>query len=131
MCLLHCFLLARIDSLTQLESLYEQKEYRKVADIVKTTFSGGFRPTYGRTGRPAQIGMLLHSLWYTDQADCLVWAEECLHETLDYLLVPSPDRSRWEMVIRKCLAMLLEIIERETVSISTITGDFFSLLNFI
>lgn len=95
------------------------KDYKKVADVIKTTFSSGrhHHPTCGRMGRPAQIGMLLHALWFTDLTECFVWTEECLYESLDHFLVPSPDRNKWEMVIQKCLAMMLEIIKSETVSV--------------
>lgn len=111
--------------MTQLETLYEMKDYKTVADVIKTTFSNGRNhPTCGKMGRPAQIGMLLHALWYTDFTECFVWAEECLYESLDYFLVPSPDRNRWEMVIQKCVAMMLEIIKSETVSVGK---TFFSL----
>lgn len=68
-------------------------------------------------GRPAQIGMLLHALWFTDFTECFIWAEECLYESLDHFLVPSPDRNKWEMVIQKCVGMMLEIIKSETVSV--------------
>lgn len=94
------------------------KEYTKVAEVIKTTFSSSANhPSCGRMGRPAQIGMLLHALWYTDLTECFVWSEECLYESLDHFLVPAPDRNKWEMVIQKCLAMMLEIIKSETVSV--------------
>lgn len=107
-----------MNSLSQLEKLYEMKEYTKVATILKSTFGiYGNHPTSGRMGRPAQLGILLHSLWFTDIMDCFIWTEECLHESLQHFVKPSKDRDKWEMVIEKCLGIFLEIIKMETVSI--------------
>lgn len=78
-------------------------------------------------GRPAQLGMLLHSLWYTDITDCFVWTEECLFESLGHFVKPAKDGDKWEMVIEKCLGIFLEIIKMETVSI----GKCLSFLNFV
>lgn len=74
-------------------------------------------PTYGRMGRPAQLGMLLHSLWYTDTVDCFIWTEECINVSLKSFLKPQKDSDKWEMVLLKCLMFLNEIIKSETVTI--------------
>lgn len=111
----------RINSLSQLEQLYDAKEYTKVADILKTTFgSCTSHPSCGRMGRPAQIGMLLHSLWYTDLTECFVWCEECLFESLSHFLTPLHMADKWEMVIQKCFLIMVEIIKKETVSIGNV-----------
>lgn len=88
---------------------------------MKTTFgSCTSHPSCGRMGRPAQIGMLLHSLWYTDLTECFVWCEECLYESLSHFLTPSHMADKWEMVIQKCLLIMVEIIKKETVSIGIV-----------
>lgn len=68
-------------------------------------------------GRPAQLGMLLHALWYTDIIDCFIWTEECLNESLRNFLKTSKDYSKWEMVLVKCLLFLNDIIKSETITI--------------
>jgi hypothetical protein len=68
-------------------------------------------------GRPAQLAMLLHSLWYTDLTECFVWTEECLYEALSHFLKPTTDSDKWEKVVEKCLAFFQEIIKMETVGV--------------
>lgn len=67
--------------------------------------------------RQAQLAMLLHSLWFIDFADCFVWSEECLCEALgQYLTVKHVD-DKWIGVIEKCILIMQEIINKETVGI--------------
>lgn len=103
--------------MSQLEKLYDSQKYGEVASILKLTFKMSNPPTHGRMGRPAQLGMLLHSLWYTDIIDCFIWTEECLNECLKKFLKPQKDSEKWEMVLVKCLMFLNDIIKSETVSI--------------
>ncbi|XP_022907944.2 calcineurin-binding protein cabin-1-like isoform X2 [Onthophagus taurus] len=109
--------LEMIDSLTQLEKLFDSQKYAEVAEILKLTFNISNPPTYGRMGRPAQLGMLLHSLWYTDLENCFVWSEECLHESLKYFIKPTSDGDKWEMILNKCILIMIEIIKKETISV--------------
>lgn len=110
----------RIDSLSRLEELFDNQRYTEVAEIIKNTFNSINHPTYGKIGRPAQIGMLLHALWFTDISDCFVWTEECLYEALDYLLKPKRYEDKWEAIAEKCLLIMQEIIKMETVSVGKI-----------
>lgn len=113
-----CCFFYRIDSLCRLESLYASESYAEIATILKTTFgyNGNF-PTAGRVGRPAQLAMLMHSLWYLDRTQCFVWTEVCLGECVSHLVKPDRDRIKWEQVLNKCIAILCEIIKGETVCI--------------
>ncbi|GJQ83227.1 hypothetical protein Trydic_g8826 [Trypoxylus dichotomus] len=106
-----------IECLSQLEKLYDSQKYNEVAQVLKLTFAMSNPPTYGRMGRPAQLGMLLHSLWYTDTIECFIWTEECLNECLRHFLKPHKDSEKWEMVVIKCLLFLHDIIKNETVTI--------------
>ncbi|RZC42711.1 calcineurin-binding protein cabin-1, partial [Asbolus verrucosus] len=107
-----------ITSLNCIEELYNAEKYREVAEILKLTFnSSGNHPTCGKMGRPAQLAMLLHSLWYTDLTECFVWTEECLYEALAHFLKPVRDCDKWEKIVEKCLAFFQEIIKMETVGV--------------
>jgi hypothetical protein len=107
-----------ITSLNCIEELFNSEKYRDVAEILKLTFnSSGHHPTSGKMGRPAQLAMLLHSLWYTDLTECFVWTEECLYEALSHFLKPTTDSDKWEKVVEKCLAFFQEIIKMETVGV--------------
>lgn len=111
----------RIDSLSRLDQLFHSKHYTEVAEILKTTFVCiGGPPTCGRMGRPAQLGMLMDSLWYTDQKECFIWTEKCLRETVEHFIKPQKERLKWELVLKKCLEILNLIIKEETVSIGTL-----------
>ncbi|KAJ8933154.1 hypothetical protein NQ314_014181 [Rhamnusium bicolor] len=110
--------LGMINSLGTVENLFNLEKYTEVAEILKLTFNNsGNHPQVGRMGRPAQLGLLLHSLWFTDLTECFIWAEECLHEALDHYLKPRKDLDKWEKIVEKCLAILNEIIKKETVSV--------------
>lgn len=107
-----------VTSLNCIEDLYNKEEYREVADIIKLTFAVSENPPIcGRMGRPAQLAMLMHSLWYIDLYECFVWTEECLFEAVVYFLKHSRDYSKWEKIIDKCLAFCQEIIRMETVAV--------------
>ncbi|KAK9871634.1 hypothetical protein WA026_013014 [Henosepilachna vigintioctopunctata] len=104
-----------IKSISCLEDLFNQEKYKDVADIVKSTFAPNSGcPTFGKVGRPAQLGMLLHSLWFTDFGQCFIWSEECLFEANVHYNRPGPDRTRWEKVVEKCLGIMHEIIKHES-----------------
>ncbi|KAL3275832.1 hypothetical protein HHI36_020575 [Cryptolaemus montrouzieri] len=104
-----------IKSVSCLEDLYNREKYKEVAEIVKSTFaSDSGCPTYGKVGRPAQLGMLLHALWFTDFDQCFIWSEECLFEAHAFYTRPGPDRIRWESVVEKCLGIMHEIIKHKT-----------------
>lgn len=108
-----------ITSLTCVEDFYNNEKYREVFGILKLTFNTtGGHPTSGKMGRPAQLAMLLHSLWFTNLTECFVWTEECLFEALGHFLKPSADADKWEKIVEKCLAFFHEIIKMETVSVS-------------
>lgn len=114
----------RIDSLSRVEDLYEKEAYDEVAEILKLTFnSSNSKVTYGKIGRQAQLGMLMHSLWYTNQTDCFIWTEKCLHEALKFVIKPTTDFDKWEMVVEKCLLIMYELIKCETVRIIDILQD--------
>ncbi|CAH0547224.1 unnamed protein product [Brassicogethes aeneus] len=108
-----------INSLSSVENLYKEQKYTQVANIIKATFTspGSNNIQVGRMGRPAQLGILLHSLWFTDMNECFVWTEVCLYESLENYLKPSKDHDKWEKMVDKCLAILHEIIKSETVSV--------------
>lgn len=107
-----------INSLETVESLYNSEKYVEVSEILKQTFNNsGNHPSVGRMGRPAQLGLLLHSLWFTDLTECFIWAEECLFEALDHYLKPRKDADKWEKIVEKCLAICHEIVKKETVSV--------------
>ncbi|EFA00717.1 hypothetical protein TcasGA2_TC003597 [Tribolium castaneum] len=107
-----------ITSLNCIETLYNSEKYREVAEILKLTFnSSGNHPTCGKMGRPAQLAMLMHSLWFTDLTECFVWTEECLYEALTHFLKPTRDADKWEKIVEKCLAFFQEIIKMETVGV--------------
>ena len=69
-------------------------------------------------GRPAQLGMLLYSLWYIDQTDCFIWAEECLFEASTHFSNVGKDADKWKMVLHKCVCIMHDIVKKETVIIS-------------
>nr|XP_023024842.1 calcineurin-binding protein cabin-1-like isoform X2 [Leptinotarsa decemlineata] len=107
-----------IKSLATVEGLFSAEKYTQVADILKVTFNdSGVHPQVGRMGRPAQLGLLMHSLWFTDMSQCFVWTEECLNEAFDQYVKVSKDHDKWEKIIEKCLAILHEIIKQETVGV--------------
>ncbi|XP_063910388.1 calcineurin-binding protein cabin-1-like isoform X2 [Zophobas morio] len=107
-----------ITSLNCIEELYNGEKYRDVAEILKLTFnSSGNHPTCGKMGRPAQLAMLMHSLWYTDLTECFVWTEECLFEAVGHFLKPVRNADKWEKIVEKCLAFFQEIIKMETVGV--------------
>lgn len=108
-----------INSLGTVENLYNSEKYDEVAAIIKNTFVTHRRhhPQVGRLGRPAQLGMLLHSLWFTDLSDCFIWTEECLYESYDHFMKPAKDSDKWEKIVEKCLGILHEIIKKETVNV--------------
>lgn len=108
-----------INSLGCVENLYNSEKYNEVSAIIKGTFENHTRhhPQVGRLGRPAQLGLLLHSLWFTDLTDCFIWTEECLYESYDHFMKPSKDSDKWEKMIEKCLSILHEIIKKETINI--------------
>ncbi|XP_056640755.1 calcineurin-binding protein cabin-1-like isoform X2 [Diorhabda sublineata] len=106
-----------INSLTAVENLFNAEKYSQVAEILKETFNGGPCPQVGRMGRPAQLGLLMHSLWFTDMGQCFVWTEECLYEAFEQHLKFTKDQEKWEKIVEKCLAILYEIIKRDTVCV--------------
>lgn len=108
-----------MNSLGCVENLYNSEKYNEVAEIIKSTFAIHARhhPQVGRLGRPAQLGLLLHSLWFTDLTECFVWTEECLFEAYDHFMKPSKDSDKWEKIMEKCLAILHEVIKKETVNV--------------
>lgn len=98
--------------------MYNSQKYTEVADVLKNTFlTNNNLVNSGRMGRPAQIGILLHSLWFTDKTECFIWAEICLNEALEHFIKPKKNCFKWEMIIDKCVRILLEIVKLETVSI--------------
>lgn len=115
--LLHTYF--RVNSLGTVQNLYKEERYVEVAEIIKATFSlpGSNSIQVGRVGRPAQLGFLLHSLWFTNTTDCFIWTEECFKESLDNYLKPNKDYEKWEGMVQKCLSILQEIIKSDTVSI--------------
>ncbi|KAK4873288.1 hypothetical protein RN001_015317 [Aquatica leii] len=116
--------LEMIDSLSRLEQLYNLKSYKEVVDILKASFLCiGSPPTFGKMGRPAQLGMLMDSLWYLDKSECFVWSEKCFHESVERLLHPKKDQTKWELVLKKCLEMMQEIIRLETVIIIDVLDE--------
>lgn len=111
-------------SLSTVEELYNAEKYHEVANIIKTTFNSvGNYPQVGRIGRPAQLGLLLHSLWFTDMTECFIWNEVCLNEAVEHFLKPLKDCLKWELIVEKCLAIFHEIIKSETVSIFDCLND--------
>lgn len=111
----------RIKSVSCLDELFEQEKYDEVAQIVVSTFESDFGcTTVGKMGRPAQLGMLLHSFWYTDFDKCFLWCEECLFESYPYYSRPGPNRQQWEGVVQKCLLMMQQIIKNK----SRAVGEF-------
>lgn len=108
-----------INSLGCVENLYNAEKYTEVAAIIKSTFLTHARhhPQVGRLGRPAQLGVLLHSLWFTDLTECFIWTEECLSESYDHFMKPSKECDKWEKILEKCLAILHEIIKKETLNV--------------
>ncbi|KAK5640159.1 hypothetical protein RI129_010970 [Pyrocoelia pectoralis] len=94
--------LEMIDSLSRLEQLYNAKSYKEVADILQATFMCiGNPPTFGRMGRPAQLGMLMDSLWFLDKGECFIWSEKCFQEAVDHFVNPVKDKDKWELVLKK------------------------------
>lgn len=108
-----------INSLSCVENLYNSEKYIEVAEIIKTTFAIHTRhhPQVGRLGRPAQLGMLLHSLWFTDLTECFIWTEACLCEAYEHFMKLGKDSEKWEKILEKCLAILHEIIKKETINV--------------
>ncbi|CAG9860246.1 unnamed protein product [Phyllotreta striolata] len=106
-----------ISSLSLVENMYNSEKYREVADILKATFNGGPCLQVGRLGRPAQLGILMHSLWYLNKTECFIWTEECLNEAFDQYLKLNKDQDKWEKILEKCLAILYEIIKSDTICI--------------
>ncbi|XP_031357687.1 calcineurin-binding protein cabin-1-like isoform X2 [Photinus pyralis] len=107
-----------IDSLSHLEHLYNAKSYREVTNILQATFVCiGNPPTFGRMGRPAQLGMLMDSLWFLDKAECFLWSEKCFQEAVERFTNPPKDADKWELVLKKCLEMMHDVIKTETVAI--------------
>ncbi|XP_030756514.1 calcineurin-binding protein cabin-1-like isoform X2 [Sitophilus oryzae] len=104
-------------SLSSVESLFNSQQYDEVIDILRLTFGTGSYSKVGRMGRPAQLGILMHSLWYTNWEQCFIWTEECLYEALQNYGKPNVDQDKWQKIIEKCLGFFLEIIKKETVSI--------------
>ncbi|KAF5297375.1 hypothetical protein FQR65_LT01305 [Abscondita terminalis] len=116
--------LEMIDSLSRLEQLYNSKSYKEVAEILKASFlCMGNPPTFGRMGRPAQLGMLMDSLWYLNKSECFVWSEKCFNESVAHLLHPKKDKDKWGLVLKKCLEMMQEIIKLETVIIIDVLDE--------
>lgn len=66
-------------------------------------------------GRPAQLGMLMDSLWYVNKSECFIWTGKCLSESVIHFLKPLKDQDKWQMVLSKCLTVLLEIIKQENI----------------
>ncbi|CAH1130403.1 unnamed protein product [Ceutorhynchus assimilis] len=106
-----------INSLGNVEQLFNAQNYTEAAEILKQTFLSGIYSKVGRMGRPAQLGILMHSLYYTNWEECFIWTEECLHEAVVSYSKPNSDQDKWEMIIKKCLLIFQEIIKKETVSI--------------
>ncbi|XP_072399616.1 uncharacterized protein [Diabrotica undecimpunctata] len=109
--------LEMINSLSTVESLFNSEKYTEAADILKETFGGGPCPQVGRMGRPAQLGLLMHSLWFTDKGQCFIWTEQSLNEAFEQHLKFSKDQDKWEKVLEKCLAILFEIIKQDTICV--------------
>ncbi|XP_049819856.1 calcineurin-binding protein cabin-1-like isoform X2 [Aethina tumida] len=114
-----------VNSLGTVQNLYKEERYVEVAEIIKATFSlpGSNSIQVGRVGRPAQLGFLLHSLWFTNTTDCFIWTEECFKESLDNYLKPNKDYEKWEGMVQKCLSILQEIIKSDTVSILDVLNE--------
>ncbi|XP_060519435.1 calcineurin-binding protein cabin-1-like isoform X2 [Cylas formicarius] len=112
-----------ISSLGNVENLYNSGQYKEVSDIIKQTFVAGSHPKVGRMGRPAQLGFLLHSLWYTDMGECFIWAEECFHEAMQNYQQPNLDRDKWEKIIEKCLGIFQDGIKQESVCIIDVLSE--------
>ncbi|XP_017772871.1 PREDICTED: calcineurin-binding protein cabin-1-like [Nicrophorus vespilloides] len=113
-----------IHSLSRLDELFNGQMYEEVANILKTTFtSSSNNVTCGKIGRPAQLGMLMHALWFTNLTECFLWTEECLNETLGHYLKPTTYEDKWEMVLEKCLAIMQEVIKNETVAVVDVLPD--------
>lgn len=112
-----------INSLTIVENLFNSEKYSEVAEILKETFNGGPWPQVGRMGRPAQLGLLMHSLWFTDMGQCFVWTEECLHEAFEQHLKFTKDQEKWEKIVEKCLAILYEIIKQDTLCVVDLLAE--------
>lgn len=74
-------------------------------------------PTSKKITRQAQLGMLLHSLWFTDFSECFLWSEECLYEALDHFLKLKQTDDKWNAIVEKCVLIMYEIIKVETVGI--------------
>uniref|UniRef100_A0AAR5P9I3 Calcineurin-binding protein cabin-1 MEF2-binding domain-containing protein n=1 Tax=Dendroctonus ponderosae TaxID=77166 RepID=A0AAR5P9I3_DENPD len=106
-----------IISLGNIENLFNSQKYSEVADILKETFFSGSYSKVGRMGRPAQLGILMHSLWFTDWEDCFIWTEECLNEAIRNYVSRNTDYDKWEKIVGKCLGIFQEIINKESVSI--------------
>lgn len=112
-----------IQSLSTVETLFEKRNFVEVVKILKETFSHK-NSTRFRTkiDRPVQIFMFLHSLWLTDQDECLVWSEACLNESLPIYLKTcaqpdSNEHKRWTLVVTKCLVIMEACIKENTVII--------------
>ncbi|XP_044767142.1 uncharacterized protein LOC123323022 [Coccinella septempunctata] len=113
-----------IKSVSCLEELFDQAKYNEVAEIVVSTFeSDSGYPTVGKIGRPTQLGMLLHSFWFTDFDKCFLWCEECLFESYPHYTKPGPNRPQWEAIVEKCLLMMLEIIKNKSRNIVDVLPD--------
>ncbi|XP_050504043.1 calcineurin-binding protein cabin-1 isoform X3 [Diabrotica virgifera virgifera] len=109
--------LEMINSLSTVENLFNSEKYKEAADILKDTFNGGPCPQVGRMGRPAQLGILMHSLWFMDKGQCFIWTEQSLNEAFEQHLKFSKDQDKWEKVLEKCLAILFEIIKQDTICV--------------
>ncbi|XP_050312415.1 calcineurin-binding protein cabin-1-like isoform X8 [Anthonomus grandis grandis] len=107
-----------ITSMEGVETLFSEKKYREAADIVKKTFPYGGCYKVGTMGRPAQLGILMHSLWYTDLSECFIWTEECLNEAVTTLNRSHSNRDPWEKILDKCLIFCQEIINKESVCVT-------------
>lgn len=95
--------------------------------MLKSTFKSNNRATCKKLTRPAQLAMLLHSLWFTDFSECFIWAEECLYEAMDYFIKPKEEDAKWTAVTEKCLLIMQEIIKSETVNIGIVLVYFLIL----
>ncbi|KAF5296187.1 hypothetical protein FQA39_LY12641 [Lamprigera yunnana] len=116
--------LEMIESLSHLEQLYNLRSYREVVEILKATFlCVGAPPTFGRMGRSAQLGMLMDSLWFLNKDECFIWTEKCFNEAVDHFLVPKKHHDKWELVLKKCLEMMHEIIKLETVIVFDVLDE--------
>ncbi|XP_053384100.1 calcineurin-binding protein cabin-1-like isoform X2 [Mercenaria mercenaria] len=113
-------LLHQTRSVEETEKLYENKDYKKVVEILKQNFSAEkqkmVKMTSDKTERQAQWIMLLEALYKTeDYSNCLLWGEQAFSECYQMSRhgSKSEETSSWIKTMISVFSYMQRVFEKE------------------